>query len=104
LDFKSEKLKLASTAVVGDGNAAVHYALRWMTPTVEVDLCGHATLGAAHALYDTGRVADDQPILFHTRNAGLLTVTKHQGTFQALPRCHVPSSQRRRPLSKGWVG
>jgi len=77
------EMNLSETAfllpVVGDGNAAVHYALRWMTPTVEVDLCGHATLGAAHALYDTGRVADDQPILFHTRNAGLLTVTKHQG-------------------------
>jgi predicted PhzF superfamily epimerase YddE/YHI9 len=37
--------------------------LRWFTPTVEVDLCGHATLAAAHVLGGAGR--------FHTRS-GLL--------------------------------
>ncbi len=30
------------------------YRLRWFTPKVEVDLCGHATLASAHALWDTG--------------------------------------------------
>jgi PhzF family phenazine biosynthesis protein len=30
------------------------YELRWFTPTVEVDLCGHATLASAHVLFETG--------------------------------------------------
>ncbi len=32
------------------------YGLRWFTPTVEVDLCGHATLASAHILWETGRL------------------------------------------------
>ena len=31
-----------------------HVALRWFTPMVEVDLCGHATLASAHVLWETG--------------------------------------------------
>ena len=46
--------------------------LRWFTPTVEIDLCGHATLAAAHVLFETGRVAD--AARFDTRS-GRLTVT-----------------------------
>ncbi len=49
---------LAETAFVvvreGEDNA---YDLRWFSPTSEVELCGHATLAAAHALWDSGRVA-----------------------------------------------
>jgi len=51
----------------GDG-----YQLRWFTPTIEVDLCGHATLGSAHVLWTEGHLASDQPARFHTRS-GLLT-------------------------------
>ena len=35
------------------------WSLRWFTPTVEVDLCGHATLASAHALWETGRLPED---------------------------------------------
>jgi len=45
------------------------WALRWFTPTVEVDLCGHATLASAHALWSEG-VADG-PLTFHTRSGAL---------------------------------
>ena len=45
--------------------------LRWFTPGAEVDLCGHATLGTAHALFEEGMVDGDE-IRFHTRS-GLLT-------------------------------
>ncbi|WP_462322295.1 PhzF family phenazine biosynthesis protein, partial [Halochromatium sp.] len=43
---------LAETAfyVGGDG----HYSLRWFTPKKEVDLCGHATLAAAHVIFARG--------------------------------------------------
>ena len=48
------------------------FELRWFTPTVEVDLCGHATLAAACALWTHGAVAADQAIRFRTRS-GVLT-------------------------------
>jgi PhzF family phenazine biosynthesis protein len=51
----------------GDG-----FNLRWFTPTVELDLCGHATLASAHVLSETGRLAPGTPARFHTRS-GLLT-------------------------------
>src|SRR5687768_13660492 len=47
------------------------FDLRWFTPEVEVDLCGHATLASAHVLWEEGRVAPGAPISFHTRS-GLL--------------------------------
>ncbi len=48
------------------------FALRWFTPTVEVDLCGHATLASAHSLWECGALPLDEPARFHTRS-GLLT-------------------------------
>lgn len=52
--------------------------LRWFTPTDEVDLCGHATLAAAHALWLNQWPADES-IAFATREAGTLTVTQQKG-------------------------
>src|ERR1700736_4199434 len=37
------------------------FDLRWFTPEVEVDLCGHATLASAHVLWERGRLATDAP-------------------------------------------
>ncbi|MFH1941064.1 MAG: PhzF family phenazine biosynthesis protein [bacterium] len=51
------------------------FDLRWFTPTVEVDLCGHATLASAHILWETGRLKDDEQARFHTRS-GLLTALR----------------------------
>jgi len=48
------------------------YALRWFTPVVEVDLCGHATLASAHVLLETGQLAAGATARFHTRS-GVLT-------------------------------
>ena len=48
------------------------YDLRWFTPTVEVDLCGHATLASAHVLIE------GEAIRFSTRS-GILTVTRGDG-------------------------
>ena len=52
------------------------FLLRWFTPAVEVDLCGHATLASAHALWEDGTVEKDRDIRFYTRS-GLLTATLH---------------------------
>jgi PhzF family phenazine biosynthesis protein len=48
------------------------FRLRWFTPTVEIDLCGHATLASAHCLFEDGI---DGPIRFATRS-GVLTVDR----------------------------
>ena len=53
------------------------FDLRWFTPAVEVDLCGHATLASAHVLWQTGKLAADEEARFHTRS-GLLTAVLAQ--------------------------
>jgi len=50
------------------------YDLRWFTPGVEVDLCGHATLGSAWVIFN--RLAPERSVVrFHTRS-GILTVKR----------------------------
>lgn len=48
------------------------FNLRWMTPAVEVDLCGHATVASAHVLWEDGHLPRGQQARFHTRS-GILT-------------------------------
>ena len=48
------------------------YNLRWFTPLVEVDLCGHATVASAHVLWETGQLAAGTQARFYTKS-GLLT-------------------------------
>jgi len=48
-----------------------HFDLRWFTPKVEVDLCGHATLASAHILWQQGQIAGDE-IRFSTRSGILI--------------------------------
>ncbi|NDJ17864.1 PhzF family phenazine biosynthesis protein [Myxacorys almedinensis] len=51
------------------------FNLRWFTPTVEVPLCGHATLASAHVLWSEGHLLPGQPARFHTQS-GLLIACK----------------------------
>jgi PhzF family phenazine biosynthesis protein len=53
------------------------YDLRWFTPAVEVDLCGHATLASAHVLWEEGRLGPGETARFHTKSGVLLA--KRQG-------------------------
>ncbi len=70
----AREMNLSETAfLVKQGNA---FNLRWFTPAVEVDLCGHATLGSAHILFEAGYLAPDEQACFNTRS-GLLTATKN---------------------------
>jgi PhzF family phenazine biosynthesis protein len=57
------------------------YRLRWFTPRVEVDLCGHATLASAHILWETGRETTDTELRFQTRS-GLLTAKYNEGWIE----------------------
>jgi PhzF family phenazine biosynthesis protein len=51
------------------------YNLRWFTPAVEVDLCGHATLASAHILWEQGLLPPDAEVRFFTRS-GLLSAAR----------------------------
>lgn len=51
------------------------WSLRWFTPAVEVDLCGHATLASAHALWQEQLLREGETARFHTRS-GLLTADR----------------------------
>jgi predicted PhzF superfamily epimerase YddE/YHI9 len=67
------EMNLAETAFLlpeADG-----WRLRWFTPTVEVDLCGHATLASAHLLYELGVLPSNAEARFYTRS-GLLTAQR----------------------------
>ena len=58
------------------------FDLRWFTPEVEVDLCGHATLASAHVLFETGRLAPDAAAVFHTRGGELRATREADGAVQ----------------------
>ncbi|WP_202080617.1 PhzF family phenazine biosynthesis protein [Caldalkalibacillus salinus] len=71
------EMNLSETAFLLEEGEGV-YRLRWFTPTTEVDLCGHATLASAHALWEEDLVQGDDEILFHT-NSGPLTAERSNG-------------------------
>lgn len=64
------EMKHAETAFLVPEEGGFH--LRWFTPVAEVDLCGHATLASAHALWETGTLEAGHEARFRTRS-GLLT-------------------------------
>ncbi len=69
----AREMNLSETAFLypeGDG-----YNLRWFTPSVEVDLCGHATLASAHVLWEAGHLPAGAQARFQTRS-GLLTADR----------------------------
>jgi PhzF family phenazine biosynthesis protein len=69
------------------------YGLRWFTPAVEVDLCGHATLASAHVLYEIGKIEPDQETIFHTAS-GVLKANKRgekiELNFPVTPAEEIP--------------
>ncbi len=72
---------LAETAFyvpAGEGK----FGLRWFTPTVEVDLCGHATVATAHVIFEIRREVNGDAIAFESKS-GELRVTR-EGDLLAL--------------------
>ncbi len=86
------EMNLSETAFVRPLNDGLE--LRWFTPTVEVDLCGHATLATAHALWSSKTIPQGQELRFHTRS-GVLTCTQDgefiELDFPATPPTEVPT-------------
>jgi PhzF family phenazine biosynthesis protein len=63
------EMNLAETAFLVRRDDA--FDLRWFTPAIEVDLCGHATLASAHVLWQDGHLAPDAEARFDTRSGRL---------------------------------
>jgi PhzF family phenazine biosynthesis protein len=66
----AREMNLSETAFLS--RQADGFNLRWFTPAVEVDLCGHATLASAHVLWETGHLKLGEQARFHTRSGLLL--------------------------------
>jgi PhzF family phenazine biosynthesis protein len=85
---------LAETAfLVPDESDEADYELRWFTPTIEVALCGHATLASGHVLLSAAQWRSDMH--FRTRKAGRLTVARNgddEGYRMKLP-AYRPSAK-----------
>jgi PhzF family phenazine biosynthesis protein len=69
----ASEINLSETAFILAKNDG--YSLRWFTPTVEVDLCGHATLASAHILWEQKHLSESESAVFHTKS-GVLTCKK----------------------------
>ena len=67
--------RLSETAfLVGDGS---DYELRWFTPETEVDLCGHATLAAAHVLFAHRGLDRTRPVRFASQSGELVVTCRN---------------------------
>jgi len=66
----AREMNLSETAFLTPEDGG--YRLRWFTPAVEVDLCGHATVASAHVLWEDGHLAKGVQARFHTRSGLLL--------------------------------
>lgn len=65
----AREMNLAATAFLSRQGES--WTLRWLTPAVEIDLCGHGTLASAHVLWEDGHLDRAAPALFDTRSGRL---------------------------------
>ncbi len=75
----AQEMNLSETAFLRE--QADGFGLRWFTPAVEVELCGHGTLASAHILWETGMLSAQEQARFHTRS-GLLTAEQKGGEIE----------------------
>jgi len=86
----ANELQQAETAFLAPGDQG-QFLLRWFTPVAEVALCGHATLGSAHWLWETGVLGEETTATFTTRSGRLTAV--RDGDQVTLDFPAVPASQ-----------
>ena len=98
------ELGIAETAYLVPGDDEGTFGLRWFTPATEVDLCGHATLAAAHALREQGRVDATRPLTFHTRSGPLRVSFADDRIELDFPADPVAPSPLPDPLKEQWPG
>lgn len=87
------EMNLAETAFLhAEDNG---YRLRWFTPEMEVDLCGHATLASAHILWEESYLSTDSEARFLTRSGRLSAIKTETGIELDFP--NKPTSPANEP-------
>jgi PhzF family phenazine biosynthesis protein len=80
MQLVAQEMNLSETAfLVAAGDAT--WDLRWFTPAVEVDLCGHATLATSHVLWEEGHAPPGTTLRFRTRS-GELRAEQREGWIE----------------------
>ena len=69
------EMNLSETVFLSKQNE--EYELRWFTPETEINFCGHATLAAAHILWETGLEKTQDTIVFDTLSGKLFANYRH---------------------------
>lgn len=95
----ASELNLAETSFLyrlPDGT----WSLRWFTPVVEVALCGHATLAAAHVLWEGGRLRADEAAQFETKSGRLKASRGREGIWLDFPAVPAEASEEPRGLTR----
>jgi PhzF family phenazine biosynthesis protein len=81
MQLVAREMNLSETAFLYREDEPGTFRLRWFTPAVEVDLCGHATLASAHALWTEGHLETSVTARFETRS-GRLTAERRDGWIE----------------------
>ncbi len=98
------ELGIAETAYLRPTGDPTTFGLRWFSPAVEIDLCGHATLASAHALREGGTVDGAAPLTFHTRSGALRAAFDADRIELDFPADPVTPSSLPDPLREQWPG
>ncbi|MBP1748676.1 MAG: yddE [Deltaproteobacteria bacterium] len=89
------EMNLSETAFII--RSANGYNLRWFTPKIEVELCGHGTLASAHIIWQEGLAREDEAILFQTKS-GTLSCRRREASiamdFPLLPEHQIDPPER----------
>lgn len=96
----AEENNLAETAFCIEREG--YYELRWFTPELEIDLCGHATLATAHILFDELNV-DVNPIVFSTQSGELRVFNKNDQYYLDFPT-RTPFREALEPVIEKSMG
>ncbi|MEB2786772.1 PhzF family phenazine biosynthesis protein [Algoriphagus persicinus] len=93
------EMNLSETAYVKRTSEPDAFSLRWFTPTVEIDLCGHATLASAFWMVNSGWAKPNETIRFQTRSGEL--VVKSDGEWIEMDFPLIPTVLERHPFFDG---
>lgn len=98
------ELGIAETAFLVPDDGPTTFGLRWFSPAIEIDLCGHATLASAHALRQWGTVDGVAPLTFHTKSGPLHAAFEGDRIVLDFPADPITPSPLPRCLEGQWPG
>jgi PhzF family phenazine biosynthesis protein len=97
------ELGISETAFVTPTADPLSFGLRWFSPAVEIDLCGHATLASAQVLRQHGVVDGAAPVTFHTRSGPLSASFEGDRIELDFPADPITGSALPKILGHEWV-